>query len=366
MSCSGSYAYGYGGTQATGTNAYTARARREAEWQQHLDETVCKTPGMKEYGLTAKEIEKIPYTKARNNYHPSAAPYKIFQREDLRVASEKKWGGVYDPETKTVRELVEKKKQQQRQHQPEHEQQPAAGPSHSTPRNPLELPSIGADLEFDLFYSDVSSDHTRAVAFRTFVDSHRDATTAYAALEEKKKNKKPRVAVQTPGKKRPAPAAPQSSPLKKKAKRGGKGKGKGKKSIYVDATDSEDEGDEAFVLHDDDDEEEEDQRVEEKQQEEGDEEVRKPETKIISWTQAKNDFKVTDAELKTIAHTEETTSSGKRTLRFVNTDHVWDLALESHGGLAGHKAHLAKCQARSEKTKATKLANRVKAAAGEA
>lgn len=42
----------------------------------------------------ARRIEMIPYKRARNNHHPSAAPYKIFQRENLRVASEKKWGGI--------------------------------------------------------------------------------------------------------------------------------------------------------------------------------------------------------------------------------------------------------------------------------
>lgn len=70
---------------------------------------------------------------------------------------------------------------------------------YSTPHNSLELPDIGADFEFDLFFATVIDDHTRAAAFRAFTESQRDTTVAKAALDEKKKNKKPRVAVQTPG-----------------------------------------------------------------------------------------------------------------------------------------------------------------------
>lgn len=78
-------------------------------------------------------------------------------------------------------------------------------------------------------------------------------------------------------KKRAAPAAPQSSPLKKKAK--SKGKGKGKNSIYTDETDSEEDEDQ-FVPSDE--EEDEDQLLEE-EPEQGDEELSKPESKVSAF-----------------------------------------------------------------------------------
>lgn len=53
------------------------------------------------------QIEKLPYERLSNPYHPDADDMNVFQEEDVKALSYRKWNGLYDASDKTVTPIVE-------------------------------------------------------------------------------------------------------------------------------------------------------------------------------------------------------------------------------------------------------------------